>query len=82
MSETHCDEGGETAGETKKPCKFLSVKEAAEFLGLKRSTLDHYRWVGGGPRYRKHGGRVKYTEPDLEAWSESRQFQDTATRVR
>ncbi|MEQ8751210.1 MAG: helix-turn-helix domain-containing protein [Amphiplicatus sp.] len=63
-------------------CKFLSVAEAADYLGLKRSTLDHYRWVGGGPRYRKHGGRVKYLERDLEAWSESRQFQDTATRVR
>lgn len=63
-------------------CKFLNVAEAADYLGLKRSTLDHYRWVGGGPRYRKHGGRVKYLKRDLEAWSESRQFQDTATRVR
>ncbi|HPE30250.1 MAG TPA: helix-turn-helix domain-containing protein [Parvularculaceae bacterium] len=63
-------------------CQFLNVEAAAEYLGLKRSTLDHYRWVGGGPRYRKHGGRVKYLQSDLEAWSESRQFEDTATRVR
>ncbi len=66
----------------RKKCKFLSVEDAARYLGLKRSTLDHYRWIGGGPRYRKHGGRVKYTEPDLDQWSENRQFQDTATRVR
>lgn len=77
------DGNGENTEEQKKNgCKFLSVKEAADYLGLKRSTLDHYRWIGGGPRYRKHGGRVKYTAPDLDQWSESRQFQDTATRVR
>lgn len=65
----------------KPKCRFLTVQEAADYLGLKRSTLDHYRWVGGGPRYRKHGGRVFYTQEDLDAWSEGRQFQDTATPV-
>lgn len=65
----------------KTTCKFLSVEEAAHYLGLKRSTLDHYRWVGGGPRYRKHGGRVKYTQAELDRWSESRRFADTATRA-
>ncbi|MEM6554386.1 MAG: helix-turn-helix domain-containing protein [Pseudomonadota bacterium] len=64
-----------------KKCRFLTVVEAAEYLGLKRSTLDHYRWVGGGPKYRKHGGRVFYTQEDLDEWSEGRQFQDTATPV-
>lgn len=67
--------------DTRKKCRFLSVVEAAEYLGLKRSTLDHYRWVGGGPTYHKHGGRVFYTEDDLDAWSDSRRFQDTATPV-
>jgi DNA-binding transcriptional MerR regulator len=62
-------------------CRFLSVVDAAEYLGLKRSTLDHYRWIGGGPKYRKHGGRVFYTEADLNAWSDGRQYQDTATRI-
>ncbi len=62
-------------------CRFLTVLEAAEYLGLKRSTLDHYRWIGGGPKYRKHGGRVFYTKEDLDAWSSARQYQDTATRI-
>lgn len=60
-------------------CKFLNVAQAADYLGLKRSTLDHYRWVGGGPNYRKHGGRVFYTQTSLDNWSEGREFQDTAT---
>lgn len=74
---THGDDGKD-----ENKCKFLSVEEAADYLGVNRSTLDHYRWNGGGPRYRKHGGRVKYTVADLDQWSENRQFQDTATRVR
>jgi len=60
-------------------CRFLSVVEAAKYLGLKRSTLDHYRWVGGGPKYRKHGGRVFYTKEALDDWSEGREFENTAT---
>lgn len=61
---------------------FLNVAEASEYLGLTRSTLDHYRWAGGGPNYRKHGGRVFYHIDDLTAWSEGRQYRDSATRVR
>ncbi len=26
--------------------------------------------VCGGPNFRKHGGRVVYTKPDLDLWSE------------
>lgn len=61
---------------------FLTVVEAAAFLRLTRAALDRYRWSGGGPKYRKHGGRVLYHKDDLIAWSESRQYQDSATRVR
>jgi excisionase family DNA binding protein len=61
---------------------FLTVDEASEYLGLSRSTLDHYRWAGGGPNYRKHGGRVFYHIDDLDAWSAGRRYRDSATRVR
>lgn len=60
---------------------FRSVVEAAAFLRLTRAALDRYRWSGGGPKYRKHGGRVFYHIDDLHAWSESRQYHDSATRV-
>ena len=39
---------------------FLDVLEAANYLGIARSTLDTYRSEGRGPAYRKHGWRVKY----------------------
>lgn len=61
---------------------FLRVTEAAEYLGLTRSTLEHYRWAGGGPNYRKHGGLVFYHIDDLVEWSERRKYRDSATRVR
>ncbi|MEM6411959.1 MAG: helix-turn-helix domain-containing protein [Pseudomonadota bacterium] len=59
---------------------FLNVEEAADYLGLTRSTLDHYRWAGGGPEYRKHGGRVLYHVDELNVWSENGRYKDSATR--
>lgn len=61
---------------------FRTVTEAAAFLRLTRAALDRYRWSGGGPKYRKHGGRVFYHIDDLVAWSESRKYHDSATRAR
>ncbi|MGI9375929.1 MAG: helix-turn-helix transcriptional regulator [Tsuneonella suprasediminis] len=59
MTDTH-ENGGR-----KSP--FLRAQEAADYLGLTRSTLEHYRWIGGGPSYRKHGGLVFYHIDDLSA---------------
>ncbi|ACT58381.1 helix-turn-helix domain-containing protein [Hirschia baltica] len=61
---------------------FFSVVQAANYLGLKRQTLDNYRWAGGGPRYRKHGGRVLYTKDELDRWSSDRQWENTAQPFR
>lgn len=60
---------------------LFSVVEAANFLRLKRSTLDHYRCEGRGPIYRKHGARVFYTRASLMAWSERQMFSSTSVRV-
>ena len=62
--------------------ELLSVEEAAKFLRLKRSTLDHYRCEGRGPIYRKHGARVFYPKPDLIRWSERNSYASTAERLR
>jgi len=43
-------------------------EEAAAFLRLKPATLSQWRWQGRGPRYRKVGGRVIYTDEDLESF--------------
>jgi len=69
-------------GKASRNSPFLRVTEAAKYLGLTRSTLEHYRWAGGGPSYRKHGGLVFYHIDDLIEWSERRKYRDSATRVR
>jgi hypothetical protein len=53
--------------ETQTP--FLSVGEAATYLRLKKRTLDNMRWMGTGPKFRKHGGRIYYHLEELKEWS-------------
>ena len=62
--------------------ELLSVAEAAAFLRLTRSTLDHYRCEGRGPVYRKHGARVFYPKPDLIRWSERNAYASTSQKLR
>lgn len=50
---------------------ILKTKEAAGYLSLSKPTLDRLRIRGGGPRYCKLGGAVRYRKADLEAWLES-----------
>jgi hypothetical protein len=55
------------ADETETP--FLAVDEAAKYLRLKKRTLDNMRWMGTGPKFRKHGGRIFYELGELKEWS-------------
>jgi Helix-turn-helix domain len=48
---------------------YLSVDEAGTYLRLKKRTLDKMRWMGTGPNFRKHGGRVFYHIDELKEWS-------------
>jgi hypothetical protein len=50
---------------------FLTVEEAATWLRLKKRTLDNMRWMGTGPKFRKHGGRIFYHRDDLADWSQN-----------
>jgi len=58
--------------------RFLDVKQAAQFLGLARATLNKWRCLGVGPRFRRFGGRVKYAIEDLEAWAEAQRRDSTS----
>ncbi len=49
---------------------YLNTVQAAHYLNISPKTLEKMRVVGGGPNFRKHGGRVVYTRPDLDLWSE------------
>jgi predicted DNA-binding transcriptional regulator AlpA len=49
--------------------KRLTVPEAANYLRLAKSTLDHYRSAGQGPRFIKLSRRkILYDTRDLDAW--------------
>ncbi|WP_262299712.1 helix-turn-helix transcriptional regulator [Microvirga sesbaniae] len=48
--------------------KKLDTPQAAEYLGLGKSTLDKLRAAGGGPTFIKIGKRVVYDPTDLDAW--------------
>lgn len=49
---------------------FLTVEEAAHYLRLKKRTLDNMRWMGTGPKLRKHGGRIYYRLDEISKWSD------------
>jgi hypothetical protein len=58
--------------------EYLTRRRASEYIedrGLpcKASTLAKWASTGGGPPYRRFGGkRVVYSTPDLDRWIEER----------
>ncbi|MFC3315248.1 helix-turn-helix transcriptional regulator [Rhizobium rosettiformans] len=52
--------------------KNVRVREAAELLGLSKSTLDKLRHYGTGPRFFRLGRAVIYDTNDLIAWRDER----------
>lgn len=56
----------------------LSASEAANMLGLSKSTLAKMRLAGNGPAYSKLGRRVVYKVSSLEAWIESNKHNSTS----
>lgn len=61
------------AATTQIDSRYLDRREAAEYLtarGLRvaRNTLQKLATIGGGPAYRRFGGRVVYMSTDLDAW--------------
>lgn len=57
---------------------FISTKEAAEYLGLSRRTLEKYRVYGAGPQFYKLGRRAMYKPKDLDDWAEARRRASTS----
>jgi hypothetical protein len=56
----------------------LTQEEAAAHLNLSPRTLEKYRVIGGGPKFRKLGTRVRYTLSDLNEWSAARTCESTS----
>ena len=57
---------------------FLDSEQAANYLGLKRTTLEAWRCRGGGPKFVKLGRLVKYRQADLDDFVESRTRNNTS----
>ena len=49
--------------------KWKNTPEAASYLGLRPGTLEVWRSLGRGPRYRKFGRRVMYATFDLDSYA-------------
>lgn len=62
--------GVKIAGNIKEdPDRLFTEQEAAEFLGLAKTTLNKWRHFGTGPKYIKLGKRaVRYRRRDLLEW--------------
>jgi excisionase family DNA binding protein len=61
-----------------KQIQFLTRQQAAEFLNVKKSTLEAWAVRGGGPVYVRMGRAVRYRPADLLAWTESRLTRNTS----
>lgn len=73
------DATGVTASPTgSAEAELLTNAEAAAFVRLSPRTLEKFRVLGGGPRYKKLGARVRYSVEDLRAWLQSRTFEMTS----
>jgi excisionase family DNA binding protein len=51
--------------------QLFDSKEAAKYLGLSAGTLEKWRCLKQGPGYTKVGGRVRYSEGDLQKFLET-----------
>lgn len=51
--------------------RFISDLEVELLFGIPRKTLQNWRVLGRGPRYRKFGAGVRYDVRDLESWIDS-----------
>ncbi|MGB0593267.1 MAG: helix-turn-helix transcriptional regulator [Flavobacteriales bacterium] len=52
--------------ETTENLKFLTTRQLANMLSMSHRTLENWRGLGKGPRYRKVGGKILYDMRDVE----------------
>lgn len=50
------------------PKGMMSDLQAAEYLGVSKNTLRHWRCEKRGPAYVKNGRAARYSRKDLDAW--------------
>ena len=58
--------------------RCLRTSEAADYIGLSKSTLEKLRVTGGGPEYAALGRVVVYRFEDLDEWVSARKRRSTS----
>lgn len=57
---------------------YLTRQQAADYLNLKKSTLEAWATRGGGPAFCKFGRTVRYRKQDLDAFAKQNVFKSTS----
>jgi len=57
--------------------KRVNTKQAADILGMSAGTLEVWRCLGKGPRYKKIGRKVFYDLQDLETFANAQTVETT-----
>lgn len=57
------------------PKEYLNNKQAAEFIGVSRQTLDLWRMNAEGPAVHRVGTRVLYSVADLRAYMDEKRHE-------
>ncbi|WP_437187617.1 helix-turn-helix transcriptional regulator [Planctomicrobium sp. SH668] len=50
----------------------LNRQDAADYLGLQKSTLETWASIGRGPKFYKAGSKVWYLVRELDSWMDNR----------
>ena len=58
--------------------RLVDTVEAAQYLGLSRSSLEKYRVYGGGPKFYKYSKVIRYRPEDLDDWLSQRLVESTS----
>ena len=75
------DGSGGKKGASANGRRYLNTDQAAEYLGLKATTLIELRINGRGPRYSKSVRRVIYDVRDIDEWVEAGKREFTGQAV-
>ena len=61
---------------------FLNEKQLAARWGIERKTIQKFRYQGGGPRFHKIGGSVRYAISDVLSFEETCKRESTSQETR
>ena len=61
--------------------RLINTAEAAEICCLSLRTMERLRCTGGGPRFNRLRGSVRYRVEEIERWIASREVGSTSETV-